>query len=203
MKTFTLTILSIILSTSAFAQSRELSDRALAISDRLSTLEKQLDRRDARDIERALSDVEYLLARYNDYGDSVQLTCLSNGQSSAWEKFRITDLNTNKTLGGETSRSICQSLIESQTKGMICLSNGQSSAWEKFRIYDFRTGQYLGGETTLSACKNLMETSNKAFICLSNGQSSAWEKFTLFNRQTQMKLGGETTLATCLSSIPK
>jgi hypothetical protein len=204
MKKLSLVVLSLTFSMISLAQAGQLAERAQNIADRVASAERNLGGRDADDIRYALDQINYLLQRYDRFQNSdSQVSCISNGQQSVWEKFSITDLRTNKKMGGETSKETCQDLIRTQTKGLICLSNGQQSVWEKFTVTAVDSQAKLGGETALETCKTLIKAAKRSFICVSNGQQNVWEKFVLVNRENNARIGGETSLENCLATIPR
>ncbi|HRO67150.1 MAG TPA: hypothetical protein PL182_06275 [Pseudobdellovibrionaceae bacterium] len=173
------------------------------IADQLAAVEDQLDARDLEEVRDALDRIDWVLSRYEDRGSRGSLVCVSNGSSGVFEKFRLTDLSTGKSIGGETSLETCRSALASQKFGLLCLSNGSSGVFEKFRIYDLARQASLGGETLFETCLKSVRQGTRAAICLSNGSSGVFEKFSLYNRLTNKRIGGETTFETCQSALPR
>jgi hypothetical protein len=196
-------LISFILSFSflSFAHAGFLSDRAQDIANRLKNAERQLQGRDPSDVRYALDQLDYILQRYDRGGNTSNFACISNGEPGSFEKFTITDLNTNQKLGSATSRATCEDLIQSQYNDLICLSNGEPGSFEKFGIYDFRTQKTLGAKSALNTCKSLVSRSSLNLVCLSNGEPGSFEKFTLFNRNTRQSIGAGTSISNCLSTI--
>lgn len=204
----TLAICFAFLSLSAIAQeqapattSADLANRASAVADHLSQIEDRLNEEDARTIRRALANIETILEDYGGGGDGGQpsAVCLSNGQSGGFQKF-VPYVN-GRTLGGYTSHSTCDLLIEKMAKGLICASNGQTGGFQNFTPVETSSGNTLGGSTSQQTCFNLIETANRNFMCVSNGQTGGFQKFTLFDRNSGQALGGSTSYDTCVGSI--
>jgi len=196
-------LISFVLSFSflSFAHAGILSDRAQDIANRLKVAERQLGGRDASDIRYALDQLDYILQAYDRGGNATNFVCISNGEPGSFEKFTITDLNTNQKLGRATSRATCEELIRSQANDLICLSNGEPGSFERFSIYDFQTQKSLGSESTFNTCKSLVSRSSLKLVCLSNGEPGSFEKFTLYNRSIQQSIGSGTSISNCLSTI--
>lgn len=195
------------LSLNAYAQeqsitnsSAELASRAGAVADGLSQVESQLSEEDSRTIRRALVRIETILEDYGGSGGGQPAAvCLSNGQTGSFQKF-VPYVN-GRILGGYTSHSTCQLLIEKMAKGLICVSNGQTGSFQNFTPADAASGGVLGGSTSQQTCLNLIETANRNFMCVSNGQTGSFQKFTLLDRNSGQVLGGSTSYQTCVGSI--
>jgi hypothetical protein len=188
---------------SAQARSGSLSTTAQEIANQLASVERDLSPRDRQQIQYSLDQLSYLLSPYNRGGSSSHLSCISNGSGGAFEKFYVTDLDTNQQLGGATSAQTCRKLIDSQNAGLICVSNGSGGAFEKFSVYDVSARKEIGGASELNLCIQTVTSASRDFVCVSNGSGGAFEKFALYNRRTGQKIGGETNLQNCLISIPK
>jgi hypothetical protein len=201
MKNLSLISFILVIATALNAHAGPLANRAEKLADRLKAVEGEMTRRDSEDARYAIDQLEYILQNYRESNGSAKLICLSNGESSVWEKFVITDIMSNQKLGGYTTKETCESLLRNQRKGLICISNGESSVWEKFVPLQIADGKKLGGYTTLETCQTLVQKSTPFMACVSNGESSVWEKFMLLNRKTNAYLGGATTLENCLSSV--
>lgn len=194
-----ITILSITLSGSVFAN--DLTRQAERISNRLYSVEDQLDHRDERDLRRLLDRAEEIIDAYEQggYGNGQdRLICASNGSMGSLEKFAI--FKEGVKIGGWTSSKTCQELRENQRNRLVCTSNGSMGSLEKFKVYDLKNNQYLGGESTLGHCQSVIQNSSPSFVCLSNGSMGSLEKFSLWDRSVDRKIGGETSLENCIRS---
>lgn len=202
MNKFAKSLVGLVVVFTSFAQAGPLADQAQRVADRLRSIENELSRRDASDLFRSLDNAEYILEGYRGSG-SETLSCIGDGQPPAFQKFYITDLNTNSKLGNGTSLSTCQEILKNQQNGFMCLSDGQPPAFEKFTLYQRDEKRSLGRGTNFNTCKSLVQQSTSSFICLSDGQPAAFEKFTLFNTRTNKVIGAGVSYNNCVASIPR
>lgn len=196
-------LVGLVVAFTSFAHAGPLADQAQQIADRLRAIENELSRRDASDIFRSLDNAQYILEGYRGGGSSENLACIGDGQPPAFQKFYLTDLDTNSRLGNGTSLSTCQAILQNQKNGFMCLSDGQPPAFEKFTLYQRDVKRSLGRGTGFNTCKALIDQSTSSFICLSDGQPAAFEKFTLFNTRTNKVIGAGVGYNTCIASIPR
>lgn len=125
------------------------SERLQAQAQKLAAIESQLRSDDLQSLDHHLAGIDRVLRNYQSV---AALTCLSNGESESYERFKITDPATGIAIEKLTSLQTCRQLLTVQNEGLICVSNGERGSYEKFHLYNRDADKPLGGDTQLEAC---------------------------------------------------
>jgi hypothetical protein len=173
------------------------------VSELVTNYSSFLSDRDKLDVGYKMQEIIATFRDYNIVENTTSLMCLSNGQDSVFEKFRVYDSKKSVSIGNWSSKESCQFSVNSVNRlGLTCLSNGQDSVFEKFRIYDSQNSANVGIWSSKESCALAITKMNaKGMTCLSNGQDSVFEKFKLYNVRTNSSIGEWTSEESCLSSL--